>query len=569
MFRRVPILLVILFIASCDSEAPPTAPEAYEAISAVANFNGDEDPVFLLFDGDAIGKDVAPNSFTEEDVNEKDARIGLRDELGFFASNPGMTITLHSGEWGDEGWFALKTIPDSWDAAGPTGDGLQNFLGFGKDITSGIPGPGLGSGEEPEEFLDEIPLVIPLRARALTLLVGHRVCGVAYKGDISINYADEDTPLNGQLKGDNLGIVAFRVVEVRPNDDPNSSSSSLPEVDIEILNALERTNQQQEVVPGVCEGALDLFETAFEPTSSSGSSDLNPCEFGGIVIDCNTLNIGVDPGETATVFADPGGGGQTVASILKVPAGDLAVQAEIFMRHLTLEALAPLPIAIPLAQRVEFFVGVTTLAVFKDGKDAELIICQPPDLAIPDGLHQFLKIFEFDGILTKILDTEDDGGACPGSAHGGLRTRVAFTDKTWGTVLPTVPSVSTAAVPAIGFVGTPTVINIQAMLSAMDNQFFGEDEVVVTVSGANSVTLTTEPEGGILDKRNGSYTTQYTPTMAGIDNIEIKIKNVDGGALEEIDASEFVSTVSVPLFGTQPGGGRVCLRFMPPPGSLR
>ena len=39
------------FIASCDSEAPPTAPEAYEAISAVANFNGDEDPVFLLFDG--------------------------------------------------------------------------------------------------------------------------------------------------------------------------------------------------------------------------------------------------------------------------------------------------------------------------------------------------------------------------------------------------------------------------------------------------------------------------------------------------------------------------------------
>ena len=69
----------------------------------MANFNGDEDPVFLLFDGDAIGKDVAPNSFTEEDVNEKDARIGLRDELGFFASNPGMTITLHSGEWGMRG----------------------------------------------------------------------------------------------------------------------------------------------------------------------------------------------------------------------------------------------------------------------------------------------------------------------------------------------------------------------------------------------------------------------------------------------------------------------------------
>ena len=31
---------------------------------------------------------------------------------------------------GDEGWFALKTIPDAWADAGPTEEGLFSFVGL-------------------------------------------------------------------------------------------------------------------------------------------------------------------------------------------------------------------------------------------------------------------------------------------------------------------------------------------------------------------------------------------------------------------------------------------------------
>nr|WP_290940715.1 hypothetical protein [Haliscomenobacter sp.] len=46
---------------------------------------------------------------------------------------------MYTGEVGDEGWHALKTIPNSWINAGPSGNGLLNFL---------APGPGLGGGED-------------------------------------------------------------------------------------------------------------------------------------------------------------------------------------------------------------------------------------------------------------------------------------------------------------------------------------------------------------------------------------------------------------------------------------
>ncbi len=45
-------------------------------------------------------------------------------------------ISLYTGQVGDEGWFALENIPQAWDDAGPTGDGLRNFL---------VAGPGLGT----------------------------------------------------------------------------------------------------------------------------------------------------------------------------------------------------------------------------------------------------------------------------------------------------------------------------------------------------------------------------------------------------------------------------------------
>ncbi len=84
----------------------------------------------LVIDEDSISNGNPPNFFSDVDVNEDIADIGLRTQLPVFANNVGDTITLHTGEVGDEGWFALKTIPDSWAGAGPTDDGLLNFFGL-------------------------------------------------------------------------------------------------------------------------------------------------------------------------------------------------------------------------------------------------------------------------------------------------------------------------------------------------------------------------------------------------------------------------------------------------------
>ena len=100
----------------------------------------------------------------------------------------------------------------------------------------------------------------PLRATGLAILVGEQVCAVVYDSDISINYG----PLTGSLTGANLGLVAFRVVSVTALSD--GSSSSLPEVEIEILDADE-----------VCDcNTLTLFTDAPEPISSSEPNDVLP-----------------------------------------------------------------------------------------------------------------------------------------------------------------------------------------------------------------------------------------------------------------------------------------------------
>jgi len=212
---------------------------------------------FLVIDEDSIDNGVAPNFFSDVDVNDDMADIGLRTQLPFFAANPGLTITLHTGEVGDEGWFALMTIPESWDDAGPN-DGLRNYLNAEAGL--GTESDDLG----PEDLLDKIPDVTPLRFTGLQLLEGERVCAVVYDSDISINY----DPINGSLKGDNLGVVAFEVLSVVKLD--GFSSSSLPEVGITLLDATNNDGT------GVCQGPLQLFLDAPEPTSSSEPEDVGP-----------------------------------------------------------------------------------------------------------------------------------------------------------------------------------------------------------------------------------------------------------------------------------------------------
>jgi len=207
--------------------------------------------VCLVIDEDSIDNGSPPNFFSAFDVNDQLAAIGLRAPLpAFSGANVGTQITLWTGQVGDEGWFAVKVIPPVWDAAGPTTDGLTNYV---------LAGPGLGSGRNPEAHLDKIPKVTPLRATGLSMLVGQTVCAVVYDSDISMNYG----PLEGSLKGANLGIVAFKVLEV--NQLFGQSSSSLPKVLVEIVDPEAAFN-----------GPFTLFLDAPEPSSSSVPFDIVP-----------------------------------------------------------------------------------------------------------------------------------------------------------------------------------------------------------------------------------------------------------------------------------------------------
>lgn len=209
------------------------------------------DAVFLLIDEESIDNGNEPNNFSETDVNDQLAEVGLRQQLKYFEDNVGNTIQLYTGQVGDEGWHAPKTILSSWISAGPTSNGLRNYL---------TPGPGLGGGEDDKEvLLDEIPDVIPLRATGLSMLVGQTVFAVVYDSDVSTNY----DPIQANLQGSNLGIVAFEVLSVTERND--GSDSDLPSVTISIKDA-----------ESVKDSQLFLFENAPEPSSSSEPEDTTP-----------------------------------------------------------------------------------------------------------------------------------------------------------------------------------------------------------------------------------------------------------------------------------------------------
>jgi predicted small lipoprotein YifL len=214
---------------------------------------GSEEPIFLIIDEDAIDNGIQFNStggsiipegpqyFSDWDVNDDMSSKTQRSVLRYFHSNKGKTITIQSGQTGDEGWFAPNCIPAKWissysymDNTCLTGseqqDAIKNYLGL--NGTSAIPS---------QERLDKTPDVRPLRALGLNRLIGKIVYAVVYDSDVSINY-DHGTPLgvNGNLQGETLGIVVFRVNKVRTLN--NFSSSTLPEVQITILDASSYSN---------------------------------------------------------------------------------------------------------------------------------------------------------------------------------------------------------------------------------------------------------------------------------------------------------------------------------------
>ncbi|MDX2303528.1 MAG: hypothetical protein NW226_12045 [Microscillaceae bacterium] len=236
------ILQITLSLFACQSEKTDDD-----------ELSPEKEPVFLVIDEESIDNGNEPNDFSDTNVNDQIAEVGQRTQLAYFQQNIGKTIDLFTGEVGDEGWHALKTIPNAWKNAGPTANGAKNFLQAG---------PGLGSGnpdDDKEVLLDKIPDVTPLRATGLKRLKGKVVLAVVYDSDISINYS----PLNGNLMGANLGIVAFKVLEVTKRED--GSDSSLPRVTVQILDANV-----------VAANSLQLYSNAPVPQSSSTPFDVTP-----------------------------------------------------------------------------------------------------------------------------------------------------------------------------------------------------------------------------------------------------------------------------------------------------
>ncbi|MEM7370999.1 MAG: hypothetical protein AAF587_20460 [Bacteroidota bacterium] len=234
-------ITAFLILSACDSGI--LSPDAATSIAGTATI--------LILDEESIDNGNAPNDFSDIDVNDQIADIGLRLPLTYFQEHIGEEIDLYTGQVGDEGWFALRTIPADWDSTGPQQSGLENYLQAG---------PGLGTGkpdDDREILLDNIPDVTPLRATGLSLLLDSTVLAVVYDSDVMINYS----PLTGSLMGANLGLVAFDVLEVTKRED--GSDSSLPKVKIRIRDVAD-----VQAMP------LRLFHQAPVPTSSSDPFDI-------------------------------------------------------------------------------------------------------------------------------------------------------------------------------------------------------------------------------------------------------------------------------------------------------
>jgi PKD repeat protein len=202
---------------------------------------------FLVLDNSSIAEGGSPNNFTASQINRDLSNYATRTELRWFAANVGRTITVYSGSVGGEGFHAVKTIPASWNTAGPTADGLRNYL---------LAGPGLGSPNTSsgQTLLSSVPDVTPLRATGLRLLIGQPVCALVRDGNVSTSY----NPLRGNLTGRYLGIVAFVVNAVTPR----SGNTTLPAVSLTVRDA-----------DAVCAGALQRLMAAPAPTSSSSPND--------------------------------------------------------------------------------------------------------------------------------------------------------------------------------------------------------------------------------------------------------------------------------------------------------
>ena len=194
-------------------------------------------PVLLILDQTAIQYGPPPLAMLPEAVNAPIKAVGLRDALPYFAARTDESTTLASGQEGNDGWFAIRSVPASWASEPGTDDGLQNYW---------LAGSGLGSPDENGDrtsLLASVTGVAPLRAAGLATLVGRQVCAVVHDGDVAV----AGTPSAAALNGANLGVFAFEVTGV------DTAGGDWPAVTIKILNVKATCGEAFAVAPDLPE----------------------------------------------------------------------------------------------------------------------------------------------------------------------------------------------------------------------------------------------------------------------------------------------------------------------------
>lgn len=118
-------------------------------------------------------------------VNDDRPTEGRNPWLRWNTMFAGDTVILPGGQVDDEGWFALpKNTP--WSVA--------DFV----------------AGTIPQNQLDKIADVMPLRNHEPAAMRGRTCVAVVYDSDISMNYK----PINANLQGARYGLFAFTVLDV-------------------------------------------------------------------------------------------------------------------------------------------------------------------------------------------------------------------------------------------------------------------------------------------------------------------------------------------------------------------
>lgn len=256
-----PATPLLIVCASGSGPGPSPTPSATPGAGAARLLVLDEDAIdnglFYRLNPTLGSQNIFPDNptqFSAAEVNDNRAAEGLRDPLSFFSSRVGQEVSLLSGQTGDEGWFAISCVPARW-LPGDSGDECLS----GAERTQAM--DAFRAGSISQDNLDEVPDVRPLRARGLTELEGQTVCAVVYDSDVSVNYEDSSPFTEGNLQGENYGIVAFTVLDVVRL--AQFSSSSLPEVQVRIADA------------GQACANLAVFDAPIPP-SSSEPEDIDP-----------------------------------------------------------------------------------------------------------------------------------------------------------------------------------------------------------------------------------------------------------------------------------------------------